>query len=208
MELHHLGVAVEDVPAAVILLGATLALRVRAELDPVSVVERREFRSGLLARESRVLVCSGVRGAPSTVIALEELRRAGATTVVAMTSCECSACDHGVVVPRGAVRGEGTTASYAPDGFPAVPDHGLAASLRSLCANADTAVVHTVDVPPRWVPESPVAVGVPVDLESSAVLVAGAAGGMAAATLVVGSAADTDGLVDLVARAALARVAP
>lgn len=222
MELHHLGLDPDAVPAAAVIVTSGLAHHVSDQLGGATAVRRREFTSGRLRTLPDVLVCAGPLGSPSTIIALEELRRAGARTIVLITGCRCRGCHegdprHDLIVPRGAIRDEGTSPSYAPPGFPAVPDHRLRIRLADAvehCAAprvAGTAVgsevVRTVDVPPawHWPPADREEDAGPVDLESAAVFVTGAATKTATASVVVG--AGTTGAMDERVRQLLAAAA-
>jgi uridine phosphorylase len=74
-----------------------------------------------------VTVCAFGMGAPVAVIVLEELAELGARTVLRVGTV--MALDSGalgdLVVASAAVRGERTSATYVPEGYPAVPDLDL-----------------------------------------------------------------------------------
>jgi uridine phosphorylase len=88
-----------------------------------------------------VTVASGGIGAPSTAIAIHELVHLGAKAVVRIgTMMGVGAPLKSVVIPTGALRGEGTSARYLPIEFPAVPDCMLGHALR------DAGIQHDLDV--------------------------------------------------------------
>lgn len=95
------------------------------------------------------LVYSGM-GSPAAANALEMVAANGGRRVVLFGACggvgeEVAVGD--LVVPSGAVRGEGTSRYYAPPGYPAICDPGLAAALwRELGSRAaHRGVVYTTD---------------------------------------------------------------
>lgn len=97
------------------------------------------------------LVYSGM-GSPAAANALEMIAAAGARRVVVFGACGGVAEEVGigdVVVAVGAVRGEGTSAYYAPPGFPAAFDPLMTARLwdsaSSVHTRAHRGVVFTTD---------------------------------------------------------------
>lgn len=195
-ELYHLGVPSTSVPASIVLIDSEL-MSDAADIDGWQpLAARREYFNGVI---DGILICAGAYGAPATVIAMEELVRAGARQCVALASCHCERCSagdhHRSVIAAAAVRGERISADYAPPEFPAVPSHQLLEALRRALPNAEVGVVRTVDVPPR--PSVPLSVplSVPalavaaVDLVSSPVFVVGAARGIHSASVVLCSGA-------------------
>lgn len=143
--LYHLGLEPEDVPAGVLL--------VEASIDPAPLAgdchlvgARREYRCW---RDGDVLLATCGFGAPPLAIAVEELARAGARRFVLLAPYVPARRDREVLVPAGAVRGDGTSAQYAPPEYPAVPAFVLAERLRAgLGLAAERAIVATADVPP------------------------------------------------------------
>lgn len=103
--------------------------------DPVHVGMNREYNiyTGTLLGE-KVSVCSTGIGGPSASIAMEELAAIGADTFIRVGTCGGIALDvmpGDVVVATGAIRFEHTSLEYAPMEFPAVPDFGIAAALKT-----------------------------------------------------------------------------
>jgi uridine phosphorylase len=99
------------------------------------VAANREYTSytGSLDGVPVSVTSTGI-GGPSAAIAVEELVRAGARTLVRIGSC--GALDPGLgfgdlVVVQAAARGEGTSDHYAPPGFPAVADIDVVQALRA-----------------------------------------------------------------------------
>lgn len=88
-----------------------------------------------------VSAVSGGIGAPSTAIAMEELKQVGVRTIVRIgTMMGVVAPMQSVVLATGAVRFEGTSAYYLPLAYPAMPHWELVQVL------ADTARHHDLDV--------------------------------------------------------------
>ena len=103
--------------------------------NPVHVGMNREYNiyTGTLMGE-KVSVCSTGIGGPSAAIAMEELCNIGADTFIRVGTCGGIALDvlpGDVVVATGAIRYEHTSMEYAPIEFPAVPDFGIAAALKT-----------------------------------------------------------------------------
>jgi len=85
------------------------------------------------------LVYSGM-GSPAAANALEMVAAAGAKRVVVFGACGGVADDVGVgelVIPAGAVRGEGTSAYYAPPGFPAAFEPLMVTRLWEMASNSE-----------------------------------------------------------------------
>lgn len=121
--------------------------------DPVHIGMNREYNiyTGTLLGE-KVSVCSTGIGGPSAAIAMEELAAIGVDTFIRIGTCggiALDVCPGDVVVATGAVRFEHTSLEYAPLEFPAVPDFGVAAALKSaseaLGYNTHTGVVQCKD---------------------------------------------------------------
>ena len=105
------------------------------------------------------LVYSGM-GSPAAANALEMAAAAGAKRVVVFGACGGAAEEVGVgelVIATGAVRGEGTTAYYAPPGFPAAFDPLMTSRLWETASKSDAqvhrGVVFTTDAGYRQGPE-------------------------------------------------------
>ena len=181
-ELYHLGVDGDRVPPAAVLVEHGLtgeALRALLE-GCVDEGAKREFRSWSGTFEgSPVLVVEAGLGAPSTVIALEELVRARARKVVWLgRRRDPHPPSSEVVVPTGAIRSDGTSLQYAPLEYPALPDFAMCSILRQALATPAMQLVETTDV-----------VGdgseVAQDLCSAALFVVGAARGAAVASVLL-----------------------
>lgn len=98
------------------------------------VAANREFTTytGSLDGALVSVTSTGI-GGPSTAIAVEELIKLGALTLVRVGTCGALDPELGfgdVVVAQAAARGEGTSAHYAPEGFPAVADLDVVVALR------------------------------------------------------------------------------
>jgi uridine phosphorylase len=123
----YLGCGPDDVAERAILVGDPGRIALFAEqLDEVRTVgENRGLRivSGS-ANGVPLTVCAFGMGAPIAVIVLEELAALGVRTVVrtgTVMTLESGALGE-LVVAAAALRGEQTSATYVPDGFPAVSD--------------------------------------------------------------------------------------
>lgn len=103
--------------------------------DPVHVGMNREYNiyAGTLLGE-KVCVCSTGIGGPSAAIAMEELHNIGVDTFIRVGTCggiHLDVLPGDVVVATGAVRYEHTSLEYAPIEYPAVPDFGVTAALKT-----------------------------------------------------------------------------
>jgi uridine phosphorylase len=119
----------------------------------------REVFQLLGAPADVTLVFSGM-GSPAAANALEMAKAAGAVRVVVFGACGGVSEEVGVgdlVVATGAVRGEGTSAYYAPPGFPAAFDPMTTARLWKTASesavSAHRGVVYTTDAGYRQGPE-------------------------------------------------------
>jgi uridine phosphorylase len=192
-----------DVAERVLLTGdpARIERIARVLEQPREVSRNREFTvlTGLY-QGVPVSAISGGIGAPSTAIALEELALLGVTTVARIgTMMGIHAPLQSVVVPTGAVRYEGTSESYLPPAYPAVPHwglaHALAAAGRRHALDVRLGLTATFDAfYPRMGASLvgrgrldlslPRQVGVlSMDMETSLIFVAGATLGLAAAAM-------------------------
>jgi uridine phosphorylase len=127
----HIGICPGEVGRYVFLPGKVerAALIARHFDSSRELVHNREFHTfvGELDGEPVAVTSAGI-GGPSTAIAVEELRQCGADTVIRIGSCASTSPRSrigDVIIPRGAVRMEGTGDHYLPVEFPAVPDYGL-----------------------------------------------------------------------------------
>jgi uridine phosphorylase len=129
------------------------------------------------------LVYSGM-GSPAAANALEMVAAAGAERVVVFGACGGVSAKVGVgelVVATGAVRGEGTSAYYAPPGFPAAFDPLLTVRLGEAVSASEVSVhrgvVFTTDAGYRQGPEiyeQCAGLVIAVESECAAVAVVGA----------------------------------
>jgi len=129
------------------------------------------------------LVFSGM-GSPAAANALEMVAAAGAKRVVVFGACGGVSAEVGVgelVVAGGGVRGEGTSAYYAPPGFPAAFDPLLTARLweaaSALAVPVHRGVVYTTDAGYQQGPEiyeKCAGLVIAVESECAAVAVVGA----------------------------------
>ncbi len=132
---YHLEVGPGDVAPAVLLPGDPDRVDVIAALwDEAEVVaEHREYRTatGAVGGTPVSATSTGI-GSPSAAIAVEELARVGAETLVRVGSCGAVQPEVAVgdlVVTTGAVRGEGTSDEYVRADYPAAADYRVVAAL-------------------------------------------------------------------------------
>ncbi|MFB6074193.1 MAG: nucleoside phosphorylase [Haloarculaceae archaeon] len=134
-EQYHLAVGPGDVADAVLLPGDPERVEkiVEAWDDHELVAEHREFRTATGTYDGTPLsVTSTGIGSPSAAIAVEELARVGADTLLRVGSCgaireEASVGD--LVITTGAVRQEGTSKEYVREDYPAVADYRVVSAL-------------------------------------------------------------------------------
>lgn len=117
--------------------------------SPEKVAQNREF---LIFTGSYsgvpISACSTGIGAPSAVIALEELVMCGAHTFIRVGTCGAlqeTITIGDVIVPTAACRGEGTSHRYVPSEFPAVAHPDIVTALRTTAPDAHTGIVWTDD---------------------------------------------------------------
>jgi uridine phosphorylase len=132
---YHLRVRPGDVGKYVLLPGdPDRVLRIAKYLDDArEITFHREYRTctGTYKGIPISATSTGI-GCPSAAIAVEELANVGATHFIRVGST--GALQHGIkigdlIVSTGSMRNEGTSRFYAPEGFPAVPDHFLTHAL-------------------------------------------------------------------------------
>jgi len=133
----HIAVSADDIASKVIVCGdPARAARIAAWCENgKQVASNREFQL-FNARFNGidVTICSTGIGAASMLIALEELKQCGVTTIIRVGSA--GALQHNIglgelIIAEGAVRDEGGSLSYLPASYPAVADHALVAGLLS-----------------------------------------------------------------------------
>ncbi|MFC6865413.1 nucleoside phosphorylase [Halomicroarcula sp. GCM10025817] len=132
---YHLAVGPGDVADTVLLPGNPERVEKVVEgWDDHDVVgDHREYRTATGTHEGAPLsVTSTGIGSPSAAIAVEELARVGAETLLRVGSCgaireEASVGD--LVITTAAVRQEGTSKEYVREDYPASADHRVVSAL-------------------------------------------------------------------------------
>lgn len=126
--------------------------------DARQIAQNREYNiyTGYIMGE-KVSVCSTGIGGPSAAIAVEELIDSGADTFIRVGTSggiDLSVFGGDLIVASAAIRAEGTTYEYLPQGYPAVADFdvttALADAARELCGTEPgkrfhVGVVHSKD---------------------------------------------------------------
>jgi uridine phosphorylase len=141
-KVYHVDVAPGDIGRYVFLPGDPFRTDLIASYldDAVLVAHHREHKTwtGYLNGE-KVTVTSTGMGCPSTAICVEELIACGADTFIRIGTAgtvrdpEDSKRYEGCIV-TGAVRDEGTTLHYVPEGYPAVADRHVVDALAKAAA--------------------------------------------------------------------------
>ncbi|MDK2464224.1 MAG: nucleoside phosphorylase [Candidatus Korarchaeota archaeon] len=133
---YHLKVRPGDVARYVLLPGDPGRVRRIAEhMDEAEeVAQNREFLTVTGTYKGvRVSATSTGIGCPSASIAVEELANVGAEVFIRVGT-SAALQPHvriaDLIIPNGAVRNEGTSYFYVPEGFPAVPSLGVLLALR------------------------------------------------------------------------------
>ena len=137
----YIGCSEDDVGEAAILVGDRARIdRIADHLDqPIILPENRGLRTvtGLRAG-MRVTATAFGMGGPIAAIVLHELFDLGVRRFLrigtAMVMPPAAVGDF--VVADGAFRGDGTSATYAPPGYPAVADFDLGVALRAVAREA------------------------------------------------------------------------
>ncbi len=132
---YHLEVASEEVADSVLLPGNPDRIETITGLwdEAEPVASHREYRTSTGRYEGcDISATSTGIGGPSAAIAVEELARVGASTLIRVGSCgaiqpEIELGD--LVITSGAVRQEGTSKEYIRAEYPAVADHEVIAAL-------------------------------------------------------------------------------
>jgi uridine phosphorylase len=134
-EQYHLAVTEGDVAGSVLLPGDPERVEtIVADWDDHDVVgDHREYRTATGTYEGTpVSVTSTGIGSPSAAIAVEELARVGAETLVRVGSCGAIQPETDVgdlIITAGAVRQEGTSSEYVREDYPAVADYAVVSAL-------------------------------------------------------------------------------
>jgi len=120
---------------------------------PVFVAENREYKtySGELAGKRICVTSTGIGGA-SAAIAIEELVKCGVNTFVRVGTCggmQPDVLPGDVVIATAAIRAEGTSREYLPEGYPACADFDIISALRNAAVEAGlrhhVGIVHSKD---------------------------------------------------------------
>jgi uridine phosphorylase len=132
---YHLEVGPGDVADAVLLPGDPERVEAVVDCwdDHEVVADHREYRTATGSYDGApVSVTSTGIGSPSAGIAVEELARVGAGTLIRVGSCGAIQPEVGIgdlVVTSGAVRQEGTSHEYVRGDYPASADDRVVAAL-------------------------------------------------------------------------------
>jgi uridine phosphorylase len=137
----YLNCAAADVGDRAILVGDRARVaRVAERLEDVRWLnEDRGLTTVTGARDGhRITVTAFGMGAPIATVVLHELHQLGVRTFLRLgTVMALAPVEMGdLVIADGAVRGESTSATYVPDGYPAVGDFELGAALRAAAGAA------------------------------------------------------------------------
>ena len=113
--------------------------------EPNFVASNREYTvyTGTLEGE-KISVCSTGIGGPSAAIAMEELANLGTKYFIRIGSCggiDLNVKAGDIIVAQSAVRQDGTSYEYAPEGYPATADFDITAALVS-AAKKNNASLH------------------------------------------------------------------
>ena len=124
----HIGVAPGEVSTVALLPGDPFRVPLVAEFltDVREIAHKREHRTMTgMYKGKKITATSTGMGCPSTAIAVEELARVGVTSFIRVGS-SAAVQPHvkpgDLLVSEGSLRNDGTTAAYAREGYPAVPD--------------------------------------------------------------------------------------
>ncbi|ERH05874.1 MAG: uridine phosphorylase [Halonotius sp. J07HN4] len=132
---YHLEVTADEVADSVLLPGnPERVTKVTDVWDTATeVASHREYRTATgQYQETPISVTSTGVGGPSMGIAVEELARVGAETLIRVGSCGTVRSHIAVgdlVITSGAMRGEGTSKEYIDESYPASADYEVIAAL-------------------------------------------------------------------------------
>lgn len=132
----YIGCAANEVGESAVLVGDPDRIaRLATHLEhPVFPVTGRGLRTVTGWRGGRRISATAFgMGAPIATVVLHELHHLGVRSFLRIGTAMVAppAAPGAFVLADGALRGEGTSGSYAPAGYPAVADHDLAAALRA-----------------------------------------------------------------------------
>lgn len=148
---YHVGLKAEDVGEYVLLPGDPKRVRAIAACleNARKTGDSREFETWTGSLEGvPVSVTSTGIGGPSAAIALEELANLGAHTFVRVGTAggiQPKVKSGDLVIATSAVRQEGTSAEYAPAGYPATADFTVIQALHQAAPEAHIGVVQSKD---------------------------------------------------------------
>jgi len=134
-EQYHLELREGDVAETVLLPGDPGRIeKITDGWDDHSVLaDHREYRTATGTHDGTPITATSTGiGSPSAAIAVEELARVGAETLIRVGSCGAiqPETDLGdLIITTGAVRQEGTSREYIREDYPAVADHDVVAAL-------------------------------------------------------------------------------
>ena len=136
----HLKIKTGDVGRYVILPGDPGRVPKIAEYleNAVQIAQNREYTiyTGYLGGE-KVSVCSTGIGGPSAAIAVEELIDSGADTFIRVGTSggiDLSVFGGDLIIAEAAIRAEGTSYEYIPQGYPAIADFEVTTALAKAAA--------------------------------------------------------------------------
>lgn len=134
-ERFHLKIKTGDVGRYVILPGDPGRVPIIAQKleNAVQIAQNREYNiyTGELCGK-KVSVCSTGIGGPSAAIAVEELIDSGADTFIRVGTSggvDLSVFGGDLIIAMAAIRAEGTSYEYLPQGYPAVADFTITSAL-------------------------------------------------------------------------------
>jgi uridine phosphorylase len=134
--LYHIGLKKSDAGRIALLPGDPDRVpRLAERLEKArELASHREFRSysGYVGKERVVVMSTGI-GGPSTAICVEELARLGVKVMVRVGTCGAIRPDipiGSLVIAEAAVRMEGTSHQYVPEGYPAAASPEVTLALK------------------------------------------------------------------------------
>lgn len=106
------------------------------------IAQNREYNiyTGSLLGEKVSVVSTGI-GGPSTAIAVEELVRCGVHTFIRIGTCggmNLKVSGGDIIIASAAIRGDGTSREYMPEGYPAAADYEVLEALVSAAKKLST----------------------------------------------------------------------
>ncbi len=144
----HIKALPEEVGGYVFLVGDPGRCPTIAQLfdNPVHIGFNREYNlyTGTMDGQ-KVSVCSTGIGGPSAAIAVEELVRCGAHTFIRVGTCggmDLPVKGGDLVIAQSAIRAEGTSYEYIPQGYPASANFSVICALRDAAEALGKAEYH------------------------------------------------------------------